>query len=140
MIEIQKYPRCQKYLKAANVNLNETAMNEYWAALCVAESFSEKALQKFGGINFHTMTGDKLLARMEQFLEFRSKAMPKRSKFVPTNPLDKITSAISAKDIIAAMTPKGAWKRETLDQWGVPWPPPKGWRKRLTDNFSKSNS
>lgn len=25
----------------------------------------------------------------------------------------------------------GAWKSATLAKWGVPWPPPRGWRERL---------
>lgn len=33
--------------------------------------------------------------------------------------------------IEAAKTPRGGWTRATLQEWGVPWPPPKGWRKAL---------
>lgn len=36
-----------------------------------------------------------------------------------------------AAEIIAKMTPKGAWTRKTLASWGVPWPPPHGWRRQL---------
>lgn len=36
-------------------------------------------------------------------------------------------------DIEAARTPRGGWTRETLAGWGVPWPPPKGWRKALLE-------
>jgi hypothetical protein len=36
-----------------------------------------------------------------------------------------------AAEIDAARTPAGAWSRATLASWGVPWPPPKGWRARL---------
>ncbi len=28
-------------------------------------------------------------------------------------------------------TPRGAWTREQLEVLGVPWPPPKGWRRQL---------
>jgi|GEM_PF-3055585 very-short-patch-repair endonuclease len=35
------------------------------------------------------------------------------------------------EDIEAAKTPAGGWTREQLAQWGVPWPPPVGWRDRL---------
>ncbi|MFC4560581.1 hypothetical protein ACFO4E_01795 [Nocardiopsis mangrovi] len=35
------------------------------------------------------------------------------------------------EEIDAARTPAGGWTREQLAEWGVPWPPPKGWRKRL---------
>ncbi len=38
---------------------------------------------------------------------------------------------VTAADIEAAKTPKGAWTRETLAAWGVPWPPPSGWKQRL---------
>lgn len=30
-----------------------------------------------------------------------------------------------------AKSPHGGWSRETLAGWGVPWPPPKGWRRAL---------
>lgn len=35
------------------------------------------------------------------------------------------------EEIEAAKSPKGGWSAKTLASWGVPWPPPKGWRKRL---------
>ncbi|MFD5505387.1 hypothetical protein ACFWJS_37860 [Streptomyces sp. NPDC127061] len=31
----------------------------------------------------------------------------------------------------AAQTPDGGWTRKQLAEWGVPWPPPRGWRKHL---------
>ena len=34
-------------------------------------------------------------------------------------------------EIEAAKTPSGGWTREQLARWGVPWPPPKGWRQCL---------
>ena len=40
----------------------------------------------------------------------------------------KLTNA----EIEACMTPRGGFTREQLAKWGVPWPPPKGWRKNLT--------
>lgn len=36
-------------------------------------------------------------------------------------------------EIEAARTPDGGWTRNQLAAWGVPWPPPKGWRARLRD-------
>lgn len=33
--------------------------------------------------------------------------------------------------IEAARTPAGGWTRATLAEWGVPWPPPKGWKAKL---------
>lgn len=38
---------------------------------------------------------------------------------------------ISEAEILAARTPKGAWKRATLAAWGVPWPPPHGWKAQI---------
>jgi hypothetical protein len=38
---------------------------------------------------------------------------------------------VSAAEIEAAKTPKGAWTRDTLASWGVSWPPPKGWKAAL---------
>jgi hypothetical protein len=37
----------------------------------------------------------------------------------------------SQEEIDAARTPAGGWTRTQLAEWGVPWPPPKGWRRRL---------
>lgn len=35
-------------------------------------------------------------------------------------------------EIEAAKTPKGGWTKAQLQQWGVPWPPPKGWKHALS--------
>ena len=37
----------------------------------------------------------------------------------------------SPDEVEAARTPAGGWTKKQLAQWGVPWPPPKGWRERL---------
>jgi hypothetical protein len=34
-------------------------------------------------------------------------------------------------EIVASRTPAGGWRKSTLAKWGVPWPPPRGWRKAL---------
>lgn len=36
-------------------------------------------------------------------------------------------------EVAAARSPKGGWTKAQLAAWGVPWPPPKGWRRRLAD-------
>lgn len=142
MIDLSKTPRCAAYLKAMRGKPDESGMTEYWAALCVAESFSEKALKKFGGINFHVMKGPALLTRMEEFLEFHSNDKPKPSKKMKmtASPLDVITAAVSNEEIEAAKTPKGAWKAVQLAKWGVSWPPPNGWRRKLVANYEHSIS
>lgn len=38
---------------------------------------------------------------------------------------------ISNDVIKAAMTSNNAWTKKTLAEWGVPWPPPQGWRNAL---------
>lgn len=38
---------------------------------------------------------------------------------------------ITNVEIEAKRTRGGGWTRETLAAWGVPWPPPKGWRNAL---------
>jgi ribonuclease HI len=35
------------------------------------------------------------------------------------------------KEIESLKTSNGGWTRERLARWGVPWPPPKGWKKKL---------
>ena len=36
--------------------------------------------------------------------------------------------------ILRSKTKKGGWTRATLEQWDVPWPPPKGWKENLIEN------
>jgi hypothetical protein len=38
---------------------------------------------------------------------------------------------MTREEIEAARTPKGGWTKSQLAEWGVPWPPPKGWRAKL---------
>ena len=37
----------------------------------------------------------------------------------------------TANEIRVAQTPAGGWTKIQLAAWGVPWPPPSGWRKAL---------
>jgi ribonuclease HI len=41
----------------------------------------------------------------------------------------------SPDQIEAARTLKGGWTREQLAEWGVPWPPPAGWKRRLIQQW-----
>lgn len=38
---------------------------------------------------------------------------------------------ITAEEIEAKKTPAGAWTKSQLAEWGVSWPPQKGWKERL---------
>lgn len=37
----------------------------------------------------------------------------------------------SSDEVDAARSPAGGWSKAQLAAWGVPWPPPKGWRAEL---------
>lgn len=38
---------------------------------------------------------------------------------------------MTEEEIEAGRSPTGGFSRETLAAWGVPWPPPKGWKAAL---------
>lgn len=38
---------------------------------------------------------------------------------------------VTAQEIERGKSKKGGWTRKQLADWGVPWPPPKGWRQAL---------
>lgn len=40
---------------------------------------------------------------------------------------------ITEEEIESQKTLNGGWTRTTLAQWGVPWPPPKGWKAALIE-------
>ena len=40
-----------------------------------------------------------------------------------------------AAEIDATKSARGGWTRETLELWGVPWPPRRGWRRGLIDDL-----
>jgi hypothetical protein len=52
----------------------------------------------------------------------------KRCPYCEANLQAKIPSP---KDIEIAKTSAGGWNMETLRDWGISWPPQKGWRVRL---------
>lgn len=126
-----KYPRCKAYLMALKITGNEDGWNDYYSALSIAESFEDKVLTKFGGLNFWTMDGTTLLKRMEEFLENRLYSTPNRAPKKKKIASGSERTPITEAQIIAAQTPKGGWKRSPFESWGVPWPPPKGWRKQI---------
>lgn len=42
-----------------------------------------------------------------------------------------VTGLPTDAEIEAARSPAGGWRRQQLAEWGVSWPPPRGWRKEL---------
>lgn len=47
--------------------------------------------------------------------------------------------AVSPQEIEAGKSPKGGWTAATLAGWGVSWPPPRGWRKALEDEWRRKH-
>jgi hypothetical protein len=45
----------------------------------------------------------------------------------------------SPAEIEAARGPRGGWSSGTSAEWGVPWPPPAGWRDWLGREWARSN-
>ena len=45
-----------------------------------------------------------------------------------------MTEHIPLEEILAKRTPRGSWTRAQLAEWGISWPPPKGWMQKLTGN------
>lgn len=43
--------------------------------------------------------------------------------------------APSPDQVLAAQSDRGGWTKAQLAEWGVPWPPPKGWRRALEDRW-----
>lgn len=62
-------------------------------------------------------------------------ALPSTSTcdFVPTR-------LVSPEEIAATRSGNGGWTKKQLAEWGVPWPPPKGWRRRLEDGYRLAKS
>ncbi len=44
----------------------------------------------------------------------------------------------SPQEILAHRSGTGGWKKATLARWGVPWPPPKGWKADLEARYAES--
>lgn len=40
---------------------------------------------------------------------------------------------VTIEEIEAKKTKNGGWTKDTLAEWGIPWPPVKGWKQRLID-------
>lgn len=39
----------------------------------------------------------------------------------------------TAEELEDSRTPSGGYTKAQLAEWGVPWPPPRGWKKRLLE-------
>jgi len=43
----------------------------------------------------------------------------------------------SPEEVEKSQTEKGGWSSETLANWGIEWPPRKGWRKKLREAWEQ---
>lgn len=43
----------------------------------------------------------------------------------------------SPAEVTKARTRRGGWTRAQLAEWGVPWPPPRGWRQSLHELWER---
>jgi hypothetical protein len=43
----------------------------------------------------------------------------------------------SPDEVEAARTPPGGWTKAQLAEWGLPWPPPKGWKRWLEQEWER---
>lgn len=46
----------------------------------------------------------------------------------------------SPDEVMAAQTENGGWLKKDLASWGIPWPPPKGWKQRLEREWRARNA
>lgn len=46
----------------------------------------------------------------------------------------RFRTPITVNEVDAAMTENKAWTKAQLAEWGVPWPPPKGWKQQILRN------
>ncbi|MBA7712424.1 hypothetical protein ES703_121398 [subsurface metagenome] len=58
----------------------------------------------------------------------------------PDFPLHHRIVGPSPEEMEAAKTPQGGWTKEQLADWGVPWPPPKGWRRELEEKWRQDHN
>jgi hypothetical protein len=56
--------------------------------------------------------------------------------FVVGDGIDGSIRAPTADEIEAAKTPRGGWTHKQLTQWGVGWPPRRGWKRNLIEQSS----
>lgn len=59
-----------------------------------------------------------------------------RCLWLPKGPI----ALVSPGTVWSARTPQGGWTREQLAEWGIPWPPPKGWRIALLRAWAENKN
>lgn len=80
MMSLATLPLCAARLGWNFTKFEDPAMNEYWAAVIVADFCHDDALAAFGGFDFEDRSvenGKLLLARLEQCIRAKKHKMPK---------------------------------------------------------------
>lgn len=66
----------------------------------------------------------------------KKKAKPKQ-KAITYTPTELVAELVIEASIARNCTaPTGAWTRSQFAAWGIPYPPPKGWRRELVNRWS----
>lgn len=47
-----------------------------------------------------------------------------------------MTKTVTLEEVMAARTPRGGWTKKQIVEWGIEYPPERGWIKRLTGDNS----
>ncbi|MEK6281885.1 MAG: hypothetical protein AABN95_16145 [Acidobacteriota bacterium] len=92
------------------------------------------------------MTGGELINRLYEEIELGGLTDAEIIQSDVVELLNKISiptdyralTVLTDADIEKGKSARGGFTRKQLARWGVPWPPPKGWRKRLTGKAQHS--
>lgn len=97
MMSFATLPLCAARLGWNFTKFEEPAMNEYWAAVIVADFCHDEALAEYGGFNFEDRSvenGKRLLSRLEQCIRAKKH---KVQKFVPPEDLKALLGSRGVK-------------------------------------------
>jgi hypothetical protein len=160
----QKIAFCQKLNDLGFVSYSEYLKSHHWKSFKgkVRKSTKRKACaicKTSGGLQLHHVNYDNLgrekiedviyLCREHHILTHEEAKKNKyglgesikrvRAKFLKSNnDACRVRISIpSPEEVLSLRTANGAWTRKSLWQLGVPYPPEKGWRKKLEDEWKR---
>ena len=99
-LDVSAFPRCAKRLEWNFTQMSDPLMNEYWAAVIVADFCDDDAMEAFGGFNFDDRSpenGRQLLARLEACIAQKKHKTPKEA--LPSG----LVSALGARGVKTSM-------------------------------------
>lgn len=88
---------------------------------------------QLAGLEREYIRGQGWSRMIEAEAERRRARHPDRGRNRPLAPVPAPvdTNLPTPEEVEGASTGAGGWSRAALSRWGVPWPPPKGWRRAL---------